>query len=81
MVQAQKDFETASLIFPKGADRLRCRMHAAECLLARQEKVFALKLLREAAKDHATLPQAKAVNMHIERLDPKPPAPAADKKP
>ena len=81
MVHAQKDFETASLIFPKGADRLRCRMHAAECLLARQEKVFALKLLREAAKDHATLPQAKAVNMHIERLDPKPPAPAADKKP
>ena len=81
MLQAQKDFETAAAIHTKGADQLRCRMHAAECLLARQEKVFALKLLREAAKDHAALPQAKAVNMHIERLDPPPPPPPAKGKP
>ncbi|MFM7180745.1 MAG: TIGR03790 family protein [Verrucomicrobiales bacterium] len=79
MLQAQKDFETASSIYKKGTDQIRCRLHAAECLLARKEKTFALQLLRETAKEFSSLPQAKAVNTHIQRLDPPPPPPAKGK--
>ncbi len=77
MLQAGENFEAAAGLHRDRADQLRCRMHAAECLLARQEKAFALKLLRETARDFADLPQVKAVNQHIQRLDPPPPAPPA----
>lgn len=74
MAEARKDFETAAALHKEGIDQLRCRMQAAECLLALRDKNRALEVLREAAKIHAVLPQAKAVKMHIDRLDPPPPA-------
>ena len=82
IVQAQADFERAATVHTDRADQLRCRMSAAECLLARNEKAPALQVLREAAKTYASLPQAKAVAMHIQRLDPPPPpaSPPAQKK-
>lgn len=77
MLQAQEDFENAAKFHRDRADQLRCRMHAAECLLARREKSFALKALRDAARDFSDLPQVKAVHQHIQRLDPPPPPPPA----
>ena len=76
--EARKDFEAAAAFHKDGADQLRCLMQAAECQLALKDKPGALEALREAAKRHASLPQVKAVNMHIQRLEP-PPPPAQSK--
>lgn len=73
MAEAMENYETAASLYKDGGDQLRCRMQAAECLLARGDKVGALKVLRDAAKAHASLPQAKAVTQHIQRLEPPPP--------
>ncbi len=75
MLKAQDDFDQASKVHAKRPDQLRCRMHVAEALLARQQKTFALSTLREAKKTFADLPQVKAVDQHLLRLDPPPPPP------
>jgi uncharacterized protein (TIGR03790 family) len=77
-VQAKSDFEKAAALYPEKADKLRCGLLEAEVLLARGEKVFALKRLRELEKEFAAIPQAKAATAHLLKLDPppKPPGPA-----